>query len=81
MAWTHHRWLMLHSARHAHRLDAGSRLRRYQTLPEISGCCGIKPVIIAIVAQALWQLGLKAAKDIPTIVAGVGDCCLFPECG
>jgi len=31
----------------------------------------IKPVIIAIVAQALWQLGLKAAKDIPTIVAGV----------
>jgi len=44
---------------------------RYQTLPEIGGCCGIKPVIIAIVAQALWQLGLKAAKDIPTIVAGV----------
>jgi len=44
---------------------------RYQTLPEIEWLLyGIKPVIIAIVAQALWQLGLKAAKDIPTIVAG-----------
>ncbi len=45
---------------------------RYQTLPELGWLLyGIKPVIIAIVAQALWQLGLKAAKDIPTIVAGV----------
>jgi len=67
MAWTHHRWLMLHSARHAHRLDAGSRLRPLPAL--LRSAAGIKPVIIAIVAQAL-QLGLKAAKDIPTIVAG-----------
>jgi chromate transporter len=45
---------------------------RYQTLPELGWLLyGIKPVIIAIVVQALWQLGLKAAKDIPTIVAGV----------
>ena len=45
---------------------------RYQALPELGWLLyGIKPVIIAIVAQALWQLGLKAAKDIPTIVAGV----------
>jgi len=73
MAWTHHRWLMLHSARHAHRLDAGSRLR---PLPRfLRSAAVIKPVIIAIVAQALW-LGLKAAKDIfvAVIVA-------FPECG
>jgi chromate transporter len=33
---------------------------------------GIKPVIIAIVLQALWKLGKKAVKDIPTGVAGVG---------
>lgn len=45
---------------------------RYQTLPEVEWLLyGIKPVIIAIVAQALWQLGKKAAKDIPTTAAGV----------
>ena len=31
---------------------------------------GIKPVIIAVVLQALWKLGKKAAKDIPTQIAG-----------
>lgn len=45
---------------------------RYQKLTEVEGLLyGIKPVIIAIVAQALWQLGRKAIFDIPTIVAGV----------
>lgn len=45
---------------------------RYQTLPQIEWLLyGIKPVIIAIVVQALWQLGKKAAKDIPTTLAGV----------
>jgi len=28
-------------------------------------------VIIAIVLQALWKLGKKAAKDLPTTIAGV----------
>lgn len=45
---------------------------RYQKIPELEWLLyGIKPVIIAIVAQALWQLGKKAAKDVPTIAAGV----------
>ncbi len=45
---------------------------RYQKVPELEWLLyGIKPVIIAIVLQALWQLGKKAAKDVPTIAAGV----------
>ncbi|GAB4383514.1 MAG: chromate efflux transporter [Elainellaceae cyanobacterium] len=45
---------------------------RYQTVPQVEWLLyGIKPVIIAIVLQALWKLGKKAAKDIPTTVAGV----------
>lgn len=45
---------------------------RYQTVPQVEWLLyGIKPVIIAIVAQALWQLGKKAAKDIPTTLAGI----------
>jgi chromate transporter len=43
----------------------------YQTLPQLEWLLyGIKPVIIAVVLQALWQLGKKAAKDIPTKAAG-----------
>jgi hypothetical protein len=43
---------------------------RYQTIPQFQGLLyGIKPVIIAIVVQALWKLGQKAAKDSPTTVA------------
>ena len=46
---------------------------RYQKIPEVGWLLyGIKPVIIAIIVQALWKLGKKAAKDIPTTVAGVG---------
>lgn len=45
---------------------------RYQTVPQLQWLLyGIKPVIIAIVLQALWKLGKKAAKDVPTTVAGV----------
>lgn len=45
---------------------------RYQTLPQVEWLLyGIKPVIIAIVLQALWNLGKKAAKDTPTVIAGV----------
>jgi chromate transporter len=45
---------------------------RYQTVPQVEWLLyGIKPVIIAVVLQALWQLGRKAAKDIPTIVVAV----------
>jgi chromate transporter len=46
--------------------------QRYQTVPQVEWLLyGIKPVIIAIVLQAVWNLGKKAAKDWPTIVAGV----------
>jgi chromate transporter len=45
---------------------------RYQTLPQLESILyGIKPVIIAIIAQALWKLGKKAAKDMPTRITGI----------
>nr|WP_230966347.1 chromate transporter [Nostoc sp. NZL] len=45
---------------------------RYQTVPQVEWLLyGIKPVIIAIVIQAVWNLGKKAAKDMPTIIAGM----------
>ncbi|OUL32910.1 chromate transporter [Nostoc sp. 106C] len=45
---------------------------RYQTVPQVEWLLyGIKPVIIAIVLQAVWNLGKKAAKDLPTIIAGM----------
>ncbi|MEJ1935416.1 chromate transporter [Nostoc sp. NIES-2111] len=45
---------------------------RYQTVPQVEWLLyGIKPVIIAIVLQAVCNLGKKAAKDTPTIIAGV----------
>lgn len=45
---------------------------RYQTVPQVEWLLyGIKPVIIAIVIQAVWNLGKKAAKDVPTIIAGM----------
>ena len=51
---------------------------RYQTLPQLEGLLyGIKPVIIIVVAQALWKLGRKAAKDMPTTVVGVMVIWLF----
>lgn len=38
-----------------------------QTIPQLGWLLyGIKPVIIAIVAQALWKLGKTAVKDLPT---------------
>lgn len=44
----------------------------YQTVPQLEWLLyGIKPVIIAVVLQALWQLSKKAAKDGPTIAAGI----------
>jgi chromate transporter len=47
--------------------------KQYQRIPQVEWLLyGIKPVIIAIVLQALWKLGKKAIKDIPTSVAGIG---------
>lgn len=36
---------------------------RYGTLPQVEGAlCGIKPVVIAIITQALWRLGPSVLK-------------------
>jgi len=44
---------------------------RYGALPEAAGLLyGIKPVMIAIVVQALWSLGTKAVKGLITGVVG-----------
>lgn len=46
--------------------------QRYQSVPQVGWLLyGIKPVIIAVVLQALWQLGRKAAKDTPTVIVAV----------
>jgi len=46
---------------------------RYQALPQLEGLLyGIKPVIIAIILQALVKLGQKALKDGPTAIAALG---------
>ncbi|MGH2415539.1 MAG: chromate efflux transporter, partial [Microcystaceae cyanobacterium] len=51
---------------------------RYQNVPQLEWLLyGIKPVIIAIVLQALCNLGKKAAKDIPTTGAGVAATAAF----
>jgi chromate transporter len=45
---------------------------RYEQVPQVEWLLyGIKPVIIAIVLQALWKLGKKALKDRVTSVAGI----------
>ncbi|MEA5508341.1 chromate transporter [Crocosphaera sp. UHCC 0190] len=45
---------------------------RYQSIPQVEWLLyGIKPVIIIIILQALWKLGRKAIKNIPTAIAGM----------
>lgn len=45
---------------------------RYQTVPQVEWLLyGIKPVIIAIILQALFKLGRKAIKDGPTVIAAI----------
>jgi chromate transporter len=44
-----------------------------QSLPQLEWLLyGIKPVIIAVVLQALWKLGRKAAKNTITTFVGLG---------
>jgi chromate transporter len=38
---------------------------------------GIKPVVIAIIVQALWELGQKAVKDLTTAVVGIAVLALY----
>jgi len=45
---------------------------RYGSLPQATGILyGVKPVIIAIVMQALWSLGRAALKTRPLVVIGI----------
>ena len=51
---------------------------RYGSLPQVSWVLyGIKPVVIAIILQALWDLGKKAVKGWVTGVAGVAVVVLY----
>ncbi|MGF1534865.1 MAG: chromate transporter [Elainellaceae cyanobacterium] len=51
---------------------------RYQTVPEVGWLLyGIKPVIIAVILQALWKLGKKAIKDAPTAAAAIAVVAAF----
>lgn len=65
---------------------------RYGTLPEIAGVLyGVKPVVIAIVAQALWGLGRSAVKTpflallgvgaVAAVVAGAHELIVLAACG
>ena len=38
---------------------------------------GVKPVVIAIILQALWSLGRKALKSVPTALAGAAALALY----
>jgi chromate transporter len=43
-----------------------------QALPQVGWLLyGVKPVIIAIIVQALWKLGKTALKDVPTAIVAV----------
>lgn len=45
---------------------------RYQNVPSAEWLLyGIKPVVIAIIIQALWKLGKKAVKNISTTIGGI----------
>ncbi len=51
---------------------------RFGTVPQAQWIFyGIKPVIIAIVVQALWNLGKKAVKGPVTALAGLGILVLY----
>lgn len=51
---------------------------RYGTLPQTAWLMyGIKPIVIAIITQALWTLGNKALKNRPTLLAGIAVFVLY----
>jgi chromate transporter len=52
---------------------------RYGSLPEVTGVLyGVKPVIIAVVLQALWALGRAAIKTKLSAAVGIGHS-VFPN--
>jgi chromate transporter len=50
----------------------------YASLPQVGWVLyGIKPVVIAIILQALWDLGRKGVKDVLTGVVGAAAIALY----
>jgi chromate transporter len=51
---------------------------RFGSLPQVSWLLyGVKPVVIAIILQALWLLGRKAMHDVLTVIVTVGVVALY----
>lgn len=51
---------------------------RFGALPQANWLLeGVKPVVVAIIVQALWSLGGKAIKGIPTGLVAVGVIALY----
>lgn len=51
---------------------------QYQTISQVDWLLyGVKPVIIAIILQALWKLGKSAVKNVQTLGAGLVVVVLF----
>ena len=50
----------------------------YGSIPEVGWVLyGVKPVVIAMVVEALWSLGRKAIKGVTTAAAGIGVVVLY----
>ncbi len=50
----------------------------YGSLPQVGGVLyGVKPIVIAIIIQALWDLGKKAVKGWLTAIVGVAVITLY----
>jgi chromate transporter len=47
--------------------------QRYGSLPQVAGLLyGVKPIVIAVIAQAIWSLGRRAVKTRLLALAAVG---------
>ena len=63
---------MLHSSGRCGGRNPCVGLRRYSLLPAVSGLLyGVKPVVIAIILQALWKLGRTAIKGAWLAIVGL----------
>jgi chromate transporter len=46
---------------------------KFSTLPQVAGLLfGIKPVVVALVAQAVWNLGKTALHNVPLVMLAIG---------
>jgi hypothetical protein len=46
---------------------------RFGALPQTAGVLyGIRPIVVAIIDQAVWRLGRAAVTDVASVVVGVG---------